>query len=166
MTSDWELDLAGRVGRAVAGRRTTLLLTVDGLSERTRRLGYAIPGATIGKIEANARSGKLEIAELLVLAAALETPPVLLLFPQFPDGSEEVLPGVMAGSDAAARWISGTDGLPAPVDGDADRGLYATSDLYDGVALVESANETRERELDEFRRRIDSDPGEQGGAGR
>ena len=164
MTSDWELDLAGRVGRAVAGRRTALLLTADALSERTRKLGYAIPGATIGKIEANARSGKLEVAELLVLAAALETPPVLLLVPQCPDGSEEVLPGLIAGSDAAARWISGTDGLP--IDGDADRGLYATSDVYDGIALVESANATRERELDEFRRQIDSDPGEQGGTGR
>ena len=99
-----------------------------------------------------------------MLAAALETPPVLLLFPQFPDGSEEVLPGLIAGSDAATRWISGTDGLP--IDGDADRGLYATSDVYDGIALVESANATRERELDEFRRQIDSDPGEQGGTGR
>ena len=156
MASDWELDLAARVGRAVAGRRTALLLTVDSLADRTKTLGHAISSATIGKIEDNARVGKLEVAELLVLAAALETPPVLLLFPEFPDGPAEVLPGLMTGSHAGARWVSGTDGLPAPVDGESDRGLYATPSTYDGIALVESANEARERDLDEFRAQIES----------
>lgn len=160
MASEWERDLAARIGRAVAARRTELLLTVDGVSERTKALGYAISSATIGKIEDNARAGKLELAELLVLAAALETPPVLLLFPEFPDGSAEVLPGLMTGSYAGARWVSGTDGLPASVDGESDRGLYATPSAYDGIALVESANEARERELDEFRAQIESNRGE------
>lgn len=164
MASDWELDLAARIGRAVASRRTTLLLTVDSLSERTKKLGYAISSATIGKIEDNARTGRLEVAELLVLAAALETPPVLLLFPEYPDGSEEVLPGLMAGSDAATRWISGMDGLP--IGGDDDRGLYATSSVYDGIALVESVNEARERQLDEFRVQMESDPGKADPPGR
>ena len=46
--------------------------------------------------------------------------------------------------------------VPAPVDGESDRGLYATPSTYDGIALVESANEARERDLDEFRAQIES----------
>ncbi len=153
----WESDLGGRIGRAVAARRTQLLLTAASLSTRTKGLGYPITAATIGKIENNERSGKFEIAELLVLAAALEVPPALLLFPGFPDGVEQVLPHVTGASDSAVRWISGTDGLPGPVDDESDRGLYATPGVNAGTSLVESVNAVRQRRLDEFRLQIDLD---------
>ena len=153
----WELDLAGRIGHAVTRRRKQLLLTAVGLSERTEKLGYPITRVTISKIENNARAGKVDVAELLVLAAALEIPPVLLIFPGFPDAREQVLPGLTCASDAGARWASGTDGLPGPIDNEGDRGLYATSNLNAGIGLVEAANEARELRLSEFRLQIELD---------
>ena len=153
----WELDLAGRIGHAVTRRRKQLLLTAVGLSERTEKLGYPITRVTISKIENNARAGKVDVAELLVLAAALEIPPVLLIFPGFPDAREQVLPGLMCASDAGARWASGTDGLPGAIDNEGDRGLYATSNLNAGIGLVEAANEARELRLSEFRLQIELD---------
>ena len=153
----WESGLGGRIGRAVAARRTQLLLTAASLSERTKGLGYPITAATIGRIESNERSGRFEIAELLILAAALEIPPALLLFPGFPDGGEQVLPHVSGSSDSAVRWLSGTDGLPGAVDDESDRGLYATPGVNAGTSLVESVNTVRQRRLEEFSLQIDLD---------
>lgn len=152
----WQTDLAARIGRGVVSRRTTLLLTAAALSERTRNLGYPISPAVISKIENNERAGRIEVAELLVLAAALELPPMLLLFPGFPEGDEQILPGLTGSSEAGVRWVSGTDGLPGPVEGDGERGLYATSSLDAAIKLVESVNEARELRLEEFRLDIDA----------
>ena len=147
MADTWELQLAGRIGRAVAARRTALLLTVAGLAERTAKLGHPISAQAIGRIEDNDRQGRLDIAELLILAAALEIPPMVLLFPGFPDDAEPVLPDVIAASDAAARWLSGTDAVPGTVDDDTDRGLYATSSVNAGIALVELVNDAQQLRL-------------------
>ena len=62
----WQADLAGRIGRAVASRRTKLLLTTASLSERTKKLSYPISSSVITKIETNERGGRIEVAELLV----------------------------------------------------------------------------------------------------
>ena len=53
------------------------------LAERTAELGYPITRVAISKIERNSREGKLDVAELLVLAEALGIAPVLLLAPGF-----------------------------------------------------------------------------------
>lgn len=153
----WQADLAGRIGRAVASRRTKLLLTAASLSARTKKLGYPISSAAITKIENNERAGRIEVAEFLVLAAALELPPMLLLFPSFPEGSEQILPGLTGSTDAGVRWVSGTDGLPGPVDSDSERGLYAPSSLDAAIKLVEAVNEARELRLAEFRLDIEAD---------
>lgn len=153
----WERDLGGRIGRAVATRRTALLVTAAGLAERTANLGHPLSATAIAKIENNERSGRVDVAELLVLAAALEIPPVLLLFPGFPDGTEQVLPEVWGASDSAVRWFSGTDALPGPVDGEGDRGLYETSGVNAGISLVELVNETRQRQVSVFGLQIESD---------
>lgn len=153
----WTYGLAGRIGRAVAARRTQLLMTAAGLSERTARLGHPISPAAVAKIENNERSGRFEVAELLVLAAALDIPPILLLHPGFPDGQEEVLPGVQASGEAGARWVSGTDGLPGAVDDGSDGSLYATSSPQAGIALVEAVNEVRDLRIAEFTLRLEAD---------
>ena len=109
----FELDLAGRVGAAVQARRKALKMTAVRLAERTQELGYPITRVSITKIETNNRRGKLDIAELLVLAAALNVPPVLLVFPNYPEGEVELLPAHLARSDEAVRWMSGVSVLPA-----------------------------------------------------
>ncbi|MCH9668944.1 MAG: helix-turn-helix domain-containing protein [Actinomycetia bacterium] len=82
----WELDLAARLGQAVQTRRNALGLTAQQLAQRTADLGYPITRVAISKIEGNKRAGKVDVAELIVLAKALEMPPVLLLYPGFPEG--------------------------------------------------------------------------------
>jgi transcriptional regulator with XRE-family HTH domain len=103
----WELNLAERVGKAVQKRRNVLKLTAQQLAQRTAELGYPVTRVAISKIEGNKRAGKFDVAELLVLAQALEIPPALLLFPDYPDGTVQGLPGREAESVAAVWWVSG-----------------------------------------------------------
>lgn len=78
-----------------------------------RSLGYPISRGAIAKMESNVRSGKVDVAEVLVLSAALDIPPVLLLFSGFSmDGFRDALPGVLTPDDDAVRWVSGRVSLP------------------------------------------------------
>lgn len=77
----WQLETAARVGRAVQKRREVLGWSAAELSRRTAELQYPISRVAISKIESNSRLGKLDLAELLVLAAALKTSPIALVFP-------------------------------------------------------------------------------------
>jgi len=103
----WQKDMAERIGRAVQNRRRKLKITAAALAKRTGELGYPISRVAIGKIETNHREGKFDVAELLVLAAALNIPPILLLYPGYPDGAMEILPGHPADSRNAALWFAG-----------------------------------------------------------
>jgi transcriptional regulator with XRE-family HTH domain len=136
---EFELVRAGWFGNAVSWRRKALNLTASELSRRTVERGYPISRGAIAKIESNLRSGKIDVAEVLVLAAALDIPPVLLLFPQFStDGRGVVLPGVLANEDEAVRWLSGQ--VPVPQDSDTGTHLeQRASELpNEGVKLVVS----------------------------
>jgi transcriptional regulator with XRE-family HTH domain len=117
----WELELSGRVGAAVQARRKALRMTAVQLAERTKELGYHITRVAISKIEGNLRAGKIDVAELLVLAVALEIPPALLLFPTFPggpDGTVELLPGSEVPLPKAVDWLSGMALLRAELPND------------------------------------------------
>lgn len=124
----WELDLAARFGEAVQKRRSALHLTAQQLAQRTADLGYPVTRVAISKIEGNKRAGKVDVAELIVLAKALELPPILLLYPGFPEGYDvtidesygpgesfsisfpadvQTLPGQRESSRDAALWFAG-----------------------------------------------------------
>lgn len=103
----WELDLAARFGAAVCKRRKELGLTAMQLAEKTRSLGYPINRVAITKIERNLRQGKLDLAEVIILAAALDVAPLELLYPDEPDRMIEVLPGKTDTTLAASRWFVG-----------------------------------------------------------
>jgi transcriptional regulator with XRE-family HTH domain len=104
----WEMELSGRLGDAVRMRRNTLGLTAQQLAQRTAELGYPVTRVAISKIEGNKRAGKFDVAELLVLGQALEIPPALLLFPDYPDGPVQGLPGNERKSVEGVWWFSGT----------------------------------------------------------
>jgi transcriptional regulator with XRE-family HTH domain len=114
----WQLELAKRVGGAVKDRRASLKMTAQQLAERTKELGYPVTRVAISKIESNSRAGKFDVAELAVLAAALNTSPVALLFPGPYDKEIQALPGKAATEFDAVQWFSGlSHGFTDTTDG-------------------------------------------------
>lgn len=134
----FETELAAMFAQAVSARRRALNLTASEVARRTAELGYPISRGAIAKIESNSRSGKVDVAELLVLSAALDIPPVLLLFPEFPTGRYmAVLPGAAAQGRGAVRWLSGRTSFPQEVAPDSE--LPTAFPPNDGVKLVVAA---------------------------
>lgn len=108
----WAIRLAADIGRSVAyhrsgepgaqGRR----MSAQALADRCAELGLPIGRVAITKLENGIRE-KVSIAELLVLAAALEVPPVLLIFPVGREKAVEVLPARPLDPWHATLWLSG-----------------------------------------------------------
>jgi transcriptional regulator with XRE-family HTH domain len=130
----FERTIAGRVGAAVQARRKAQNMTAVQLSERTKELGYPITRVTITKIETNNRAGKLDVAEWLVLAAALNVPPALLLFPDYPDGNVKLLPEHDTDTQRAVAWLAGQSPLAAWSNGT----MVAAGKPNAGTRLVEA----------------------------
>ncbi|MBI9000049.1 helix-turn-helix domain-containing protein [Corynebacterium sp. CCM 9185] len=109
----WALKSAGVFGDAVKKRREDIPLTASELADRTRALGYPITRAAISKIENNLRNGKLDLAEVIVLSAALEVPPVAMIYTGLPNTLQDVLPDREVPAWDALRWFTGeANGLP------------------------------------------------------
>lgn len=138
----WDETLVRRIGlamkRARRGKSARLL------SEDTARLGYRISPEIIAKIDSGHRGAVLNISELLLLAAALDIPPALLLFPGYPDSEVEYLPGRIAASKQAVDWFSGAGRMPTGADGEPARGNTGT----DLVAAVVQYSEMSSKYLD------------------
>src|SRR5258705_3974854 len=91
MKQDWAEGLHRRMAAAIKAARASR--SAQWLADETERLGYPISRAAIANYESGRKKG-LDVAELLVLAAALRIPPLTILFPELPDGQVEVLSGV------------------------------------------------------------------------
>jgi transcriptional regulator with XRE-family HTH domain len=104
MKQDWVDELHRRVAAAIKAARASR--SAQWLSDETERLGFPISRAAIANYESGRKKG-LDLTELLVLAAALRVPPLVLLFPDLPDGSVQALPDVIVESWDAAAWFSG-----------------------------------------------------------
>lgn len=117
--SDWEDALHRRIAAAIKRVRSEGTVHLNGfphggprsaqwLADRTAALGYPISRAQIANYESGRKKG-LDVAELLVLARALNTTPATLLFPGPYDAPVEVLPGVEVSELDAAQWFSGEE---------------------------------------------------------
>lgn len=115
--ANWQKEMTDRIGRQVQtlrGNNTALWL-----SERTEKLGMKVSRSALSELE-NGKRKSISLAEFFILAAALDVSPVALLFPEYPDGVVEFLPGIKTSSFEASNWISGdqlldnglTDGEP------------------------------------------------------
>lgn len=78
------------------------------LANRTNEIGYEVSRSVISDIE-NGRRRYITTAELLVIAAALDTSPVALVYPGPYDSEVEVVPGCNLREIHAAEWFSGID---------------------------------------------------------
>ena len=133
----WELDLAERVGRAVAARRKALGMTAMDVAAKTASMSYPITRQAVAKIENNNRAGKVDVAELIVLAAALDISPLQLLYPDLVDGPVEVHPGKEITSLQAADWFTGNEIL-MPDNFKSQPSPY-TVDYFEGIAPLHRA---------------------------
>jgi hypothetical protein len=131
----WDIRLVEQVGKAMRRVRRRKGKPANWLSDETARLGLRVSPQVIAKLDSAHRGSALSVSELLVLAAALEVPPALLLFPGYPDGWVEFLPGRAAESKAAVEWFSGEARLPAP---ETDGGEREASPPNPGTELVKA----------------------------
>ncbi|MGW2539702.1 helix-turn-helix transcriptional regulator [Kitasatospora sp. NPDC001574] len=105
--SDWVEQLAGMSGAAIKKRRAELGLTAGAVAQRCTDLGFPISRQSVSRLEAGKRDAPLNLAELLVLARALEVPPVLLVAPLDQQESVHVAPGIEVPAAEALVWITG-----------------------------------------------------------
>jgi transcriptional regulator with XRE-family HTH domain len=104
MDQGWAAREAADIGRRIAHRRTVLHMSAQQLAERCAGLGMPeITRPVLVKLE-HGRREAVSTAELAVLAAALGTAPILLLYPVGLADSVEYLPGKTAPPWDAARW--------------------------------------------------------------
>lgn len=107
----------GGVGDAISAARVKAGLSAVQLSNRTRDLGVPIHRVAISKIESGERD--VTVSELVVLSVALDTAPVMLIFPGPYENSQEgrILPDLVMSKFDAAQWFSGELDSPTPVSG-------------------------------------------------
>ena len=102
----WSVQLTRNVATEVRYWRERRGMTAQQLAKRTAQLGFEIPRSVIANLENNRRD-IVTVAELLILAAALDVPPVLLVAPVGRARAQEVLPGVQTSPWRARGWIHG-----------------------------------------------------------
>ena len=128
----WHKAQAERIGRAVAARRKQLGMTGQQLAARCAELGAPIHRTTITKIEKG--RPRFDLGELMVLAAALDTSPVALVYPGPYDESVDVVPVLKVSELVAAEWFSALGYLALPGEyeemvSEVDRWRDATTNL-------------------------------------
>ncbi|MFJ2964259.1 helix-turn-helix domain-containing protein [Streptomyces collinus] len=111
---DFNRRIAERVGRLVANAREGFggrRMTAQALANRTAELGHPLDRSVIAKLEKGFRQ-TVTVADLLVLARALDVPPVTLLFP-VAEAEVEVLPGDVKGMWPALQWFAAEAPYPS-----------------------------------------------------
>lgn len=104
--------------------------SVQWLAERTAELGHPMNRNALTDLE-NGRRRYVTTAELVVLAAALDTAPATLLFSGPYNAENEVLDGTTATEFEAVQWFSGLSDAP---DGIGDPEEYAENTSLLGLA--------------------------------
>jgi transcriptional regulator with XRE-family HTH domain len=102
----WQARLTGVVAREVRRYRTDRRISAQQLADRCEQLGLPIPRPVLSNLENNRRES-VTLAELLVLAEALEVAPLLLAIPLGRQQAVEFLPGQEVPTWEAALWWRG-----------------------------------------------------------
>jgi len=127
-SATWSVREAAAIGRRVAWRRGMLKLSAQEVADRCARLGMSsLTRQVLSRLE-HGRREAVSTAELAALAAALETAPVLLLYPVGLAAEVEYLPGRVAGPFEAARWWGDEAAL-------SDEGIVVTGDRPSVIML-------------------------------
>lgn len=109
----WAAELTARIAAELKKQRAAKGLTAEALSEACSALGFPISRLAISRLESGRRSA-MEIAEFLVLAQALDIPPVSLAFPLTQGPTTHMAPLVETSTWEAATWFTGENALASP----------------------------------------------------
>lgn len=120
---NWAEEQAYNVAMEI--RRLRGKLSTQKLSERTKDLGHEVTRAVLSDLE-NGRRRHVTVAEITVLAMALDTAPIALLYPDAIEGETQMLPDVDAGQRFAMQWFCGL----VDAGSMAGKALYANSAAY------------------------------------
>jgi transcriptional regulator with XRE-family HTH domain len=112
---NWQARLTRVVAEQVRHHRQVLGMSAQELSDRCAELGLPIPRPVLSNLE-NGRRDSVSVAELIILARALEVAPVALAMPLGRQETTELFPGQQVPTWDAARWFAG-ELLLAPQDG-------------------------------------------------
>lgn len=123
---DWQARLTQVVAGEVKRYRKERRLSAQQLADRCEQLGLSIPRPVLSNLE-NGRRESVTLAEVLILARALDVSPTLLLAPVGRQETVEVLPGRYIAPWDVVRWLDGevqlretADGITAVLDPDAE----------------------------------------------
>ncbi|MFE4336093.1 helix-turn-helix domain-containing protein [Streptomyces sp. NPDC056831] len=103
---DWSVSVSRTIAQEVRRHRLAQGMSAQQLADACERLGAPMPRTVISNIE-NGRRGNVTVAEVGILAAALEVAPVALLFPVGHAEEVEHLPGRTVSPLEAADWWNG-----------------------------------------------------------
>lgn len=103
---EWSANLAHMIAGEVRRRREARKMSAQQLSDACAALGYPIHRSVLANFE-NGRRPTISVAELLVIARALDIAPVLLLFPVGYADEVEMLPGDFKPPLTAVSWVAG-----------------------------------------------------------
>lgn len=123
----WGERLTRSIAAEIKRRRTELGWSAQKLSDECGELGFDFPRSTLADLESGRRK-HLGIAELIALAAALDVPPLLLVYPVGHQAEAEVWPGEVRPAFRAALWFTGE--APSP------------SRAHDGGEFIVEADES------------------------
>lgn len=106
---DWPRRLSASIAAEVRRYRLERGMSTQQLADACAALGHPIARAVLSNLE-NGRRENVSIAELLVIAKALDIEPIFLMFPLGYEDTVEVLPGQTVATVDAVRWVAGDEG--------------------------------------------------------
>jgi transcriptional regulator with XRE-family HTH domain len=153
----WPAALIATIAGEVRRYRKDRDMSAQKLADRTAELGYEVPRSVIANLESGRRSD-VSLAEVLVLGAALQVPPMLLAFPAGRVEQVEVIPGVSVPPWDALFWSTGVGfpGLP-PVLEDKSGVTEAINDHHQMVTNLQHTLYRYAREVSQGQYRLKGD---------
>lgn len=152
---EWSRQLTAAIGEQLKRHRGRM--SAKQLADRCEELGYRVEQQVIANMEFGRRTS-VSVAELLVLARALNVPPALLVAPVGQNATVSPLPQVTSDGWGAFQWVTGEMPIPPAAPHDFDqfevwKGNQAPIELFRRHEAAVSAYRDADREPDEDRRR-------------
>jgi transcriptional regulator with XRE-family HTH domain len=148
-SADWAETLAAGIAREVRRHRQAKGWSAQQLADKTAEQGLPIQRSVIANLESGRRT-TVNVAEVLILARALEVPPGALIFPVGHAQHVEYLPGCVAEPMWAFEWLTGrafpsqeaTDAFPQTAVGMVRRHGELMTALMKALRTRDSAADT------------------------